>query len=82
MLMLSGAIAGCAFGYARFGVLGAVLGIPLGGGGGFLAWGLVAVILAAIFCLITGDPFFPPKRTSTPESKTLTSTPNDKTHNA
>ena len=82
MLILSGAIAGCAFGYGRFGLLGAVLGIPLGGGGGFLAWGVVAVILGVIFCIATGTPFFPPKRNQPSEPSNHSSTSNDNDRNA
>ena len=61
VLIVAGAVCGGRCGYAHFGTWGAVLGVPLGGGIGFLAAATAAFLLAVVFKTLLGGTIFPPR---------------------
>ena len=61
MLIVAGAVFGAFFGFSRFGLGGAVLGIPAGGAVGYGGAVLCAFLLDLILKALWGGTVFPPR---------------------
>jgi hypothetical protein len=61
VLIVAGASEGGIFGYSHFGVWGVVLGVPLGGGVGFLAGVVLTFLLALVFKALFGGTILRPR---------------------
>ena len=61
LCLFVGVVLGSIFGYRGWGVLGAFLGLPIGLGGGYFFSVVVLFLLALLFKIMLGGPFFAPK---------------------